>query len=237
MKTVAIIPARGGSKRIPRKNIREFCGKPIVSYSIQAAIDSELFDDVLVSTDDEEIADVSVKYGATVDGLRPQEISDDKTGVVDVLVHELRRLADHKLTPSEVCLIYATAPMIRINDLESSYQVFNASNADFVFSAAEFAAPIFRAFTILSSGRARMFQPEHYRTNSQDLPRAYHDAAQFCWGRAEAFLEPDSVVFSERSIPFVLPANRVADIDTPEDWALAEWLYQAHQSLSSDKNK
>ena len=235
MKSVAIIPARGGSKRIPRKNIRVFCGKPIISYSIETALESTLFDQVLVSTDDEEIATVSRQYGATVDELRPREISDDITGVLDVVSHEIRQLANRNHYPSDICLIYATAPMLRTADLKQSYEVFKTSDVDFVFSVAEFGSPIFRAFTILDDGRAKMFQPQYYRANSQDLPRTFHDAAHFCWGRPEAIMNPDAVVFSESSKPFVIPTNLVADINTPNDWILAEWLFKARRSISTNK--
>ena len=233
MNTVAIIPARGGSKRIPNKNIRLFCGQPIISYSIIAALETGIFDDVIVSTDDEQIASVSREYGASVYGLRPLEISDDKTGVLTVLAYELSCLVDKGETPNDICLIYATAPLIRIQDVVASYEIFKSSQKDFVFAVAEFTAPIFRAFTILKDGTAKMLQPEYYHVNSQDLPTAYHDAGQFCWGRSQAIMDPESVVFSERAIPFVLPANRVADIDTMDDWNRAEWLFQAHQVVST----
>ena len=233
METVAIIPARGGSKRIPRKNIRVFCGKPIISYAISTALESEIFDEVIVSTDDKEIVSVSKEYGAVVYDLRPIGISDDRTGVLEVVAHELKQLAVREHFPSEVCLIYATAPMLRVEDLIASYKIFKAGDMDFVFSATEFTSPILRAFSILPNGRAKMFQPEHYQANSQDLPRAYHDAAQFCWGHPDAILDKNAVIFSERSFPFVLPANLVADIDTLDDWNIAEWLFQAHNTLSS----
>ena len=232
LKTLAIIPARGGSKRIPRKNIRLFCGKPIIAYSIGVALECGLFDEIIVSTDSKEIAEISTEFGANVPTLRPAEFSDDKLGVLEVVAYELRQLSSQNHHPSEICLIYATAPMIGADDLVKSCEIFRSSNIDFVFSAAEFLSPIHRAFTILSDGRARMFQPEYYKFNSQDLPRAYHDAAQFCWGRPSAILDPDAVVFSERSQPFVLPSNRVLDIDTLEDWQRAEWLYRAHRSAS-----
>ena len=234
METIAVIPARGGSKRIPRKNVRLFCGKPIICYSIEAAQNAQLFDEVIVSTDDEEIAGIAEECGASVGERRPAGISDDQTGVLEVVAHELKQLARRQLFPANVCLIYATAPMLRAGDLVESYALFRQGDVEFVFSAAEFPAPIFRAFTVLPDGRAKMFFPENYRANSQDLPRAYHDAAQFCWGRRDAILNPDAVVFSDISKPFVLPTNLVADIDTPEDWERAEWLYLAHQSLSSD---
>ena len=232
MNTIAIIPARGGSKRIPYKNIRLFCGHPIISYSINAALKTGIFDDVIVSTDDEDIANVSREYDASVYELRPPEISDDKTGVLAVAAYELSRLAQKGETPDEVCLIYATAPFIRDQDIVSSYELFKSSQKDFVFAAAEYAAPVFRAFTILKDGTAKMLQPEYYHVNSQDLPTAYHDAGQFCWGRSQAIKEPEPIAFSERGMPFVLPAIRVVDIDTNDDWDRAEWLYKAHQLLS-----
>ena len=234
MNRVAVIPARGGSKRIPRKNIRSFCGKPIISYSISCSLRSELFDEVIVSTDDDETATIARNFGAIVDELRPENISDDRTGVLAVVAHELMKLEERCVRPTAACLIYATAPMIREIDLIESFKVFEAGDTDFVFSAAEFSSPIFRSFTILPNGRAQMFKPEHYESNSQELPRAYHDAAQFCWGKPDAMMDPNAVVFSERSKPYVLPTNLVNDIDTPEDWTRAEWMFQAHQSISSN---
>ena len=235
MNSVAVIPARAGSKRIPRKNIRLFCGKPIISYSIETALESTLFDQVLVSTDDEEIATVSREYGATVDELRPPEFSDDVTGVLDVVSHEIRQLANRNYYPSDICLIYATAPMLRTVDLKQSYEVFKTSDVDFVFSAAEFGSPIFRAFTILDDGRAKLFQPQHYHVNSQDLPCAFHDATHFCWGRPEAMMNLEAVEFSKCSKPFVIQTIFVADIVTPDNWTLAEWLFKAHRSISTNK--
>ena len=230
MKTLAVIPARGGSKRVPRKNIRLFCGKPMISYSIDAALQSSLFDEVVVSTDDQEIASVSKQFGASVLYPRPDEISDDITGVMVVVAHALEQITKQGRHPNEVCMIYATAPMIRTKDLLKSYKKFQSTDKDFVFSAAEFAAPIFRSFTIQPDGSAKMLQPEYYQMNSQDLPPTYHDAAQFCWGRAEAIRDTNAVIYSERALPFVLPSYRVVDIDTPEDWQRAELLYQVNYS-------
>ena len=234
MKTVAIIPARGGSKRIPRKNIRPFCGKPIIAYSIEAAQQTGLFNEVVVSTDDEEVANVARQCGASVPFMRPARISDDVTGVMAVVAHALRELEKEGKCPSEVCMIYATAPLMRPEDIVAGYEKFQvcveAGAADFVFSAATFTAPVFRAFGVQADGTAKMFWPEHYQKNSQDLPEAYHDAAQFCWGRRAAFLEEDAIVFSERSMPLLIPRYRVADIDIPEDWRHAELLYRALQA-------
>ncbi len=234
MNTVAVIPARGGSKRIPRKNVRPFCGKPIIAYSIEAAQQTGLFDQVIVSTDDEEIADVARQYGAVVPFMRPAAIADDSAGVMAVVAHALRELEKSGRRPAEVCLIYATAPLMQSSDITAGHEQFQActqaesavKGIDFVFSATAFEAPIFRAFGVQSDGTAKMFWPEHYQKNSQDLPAAYHDAAQFCWGRREAMLEESVVVFSERSAPFIVPRYRVVDIDTPEDWRLAELLYR-----------
>ncbi len=233
MKTVAVIPARGGSKRIPRKNIRPFCGKPIIAYSIEAARQTGLFDDVIVSTEDEEIAGVAKQHGASVPFMRPAGIADDVTGVMAVVAHALRELEKEGKRPSDVCLIYATAPLMRPGDIIAGYEKFQscgeAGEVDFVFSATVFASSIFRAFSVQADGTAKMFWPERYWKNSQDLPAAYHDAAQFCWGRRTAVLE-DAVVFSERAVPLLIPRYRVVDIDTPEDWWLAELLYQALQA-------
>ncbi len=230
MKTVAIIPARGGSKRIPRKNLRPFCGKPIIAYSIETAKSTGLFDEVIVSTDDEETAETARRHGAATPFVRPPELSDDVTGVAAVVAHALRELAKQGEHPSEVCMIYATAPLMRARDLKAGCQRFRSFDGDFVFSAVAFDSPIFRAFGMEADGTAKMFWPEHYRKNSQDFPVAYHDAAQFCWGRREAMLEDDAVFFSSRSMPFVVPHERAVDVDTSEDWRFAELLYRALQS-------
>ena len=164
MSALAIIPARGGSKRIPRKNIRPFCGKPIIAYSIEAAQRSGLFDDVVVSTDDEVIASVAKKYDATVPFLRPAGIADDVTGVMAVIAHALRELGTEKC-PDEICMIYATAPLIRPDDIVAGHEKFQScveeKGVDFVFSATTFSSPIFRAFGIQDNGTAKMFWPEH----------------------------------------------------------------------------
>ena len=234
MKTLAVIPARGGSKRIPKKNIRSFLGKPIIAYSIEAALNSGLFDDVIVSTEDEEIADISKQYGASIPFLRPVAYANDSIGVLAVLAQVLTELARLGQNPSEVCMVYATAPMIRVSDLVKSYEKFCSTDKAFVFSAAQFASPIFRAFEINDDGSAKLIYPNCYHKRSQDLPPAFHDAAQFVWGNPEAIQNPDSVLFSEISLPYLLPSYRVVDIDTPEDWQHAELLYQAN--LKFDKN-
>ncbi len=219
---VAIIPARGGSKRIPRKNIKEFHGKPIIAYSIEAAFESECFDRVVVSTDDAEIAEVARKYGAEVPFIRAQSISDDHATTSDVIVNAIERL---NLKECDiVCCLYATAPFVLSSDLISAGEVLNNSDLDYVFSATEYSFPIQRGFWLNDGARVEMFQPEYANTRSQDLEPAYHDAGQFYWGRVKAF-QQGKAIFAKHSKPLLLPRKRVQDIDTPEDWELAEALF------------
>lgn len=231
---VAIIPARGGSKRIPRKNIRAFCGKPIIAWSIQATLESAAFDRVIVSTDDAEIAAVAKSHGAEVPFVRPEELSNDHAGTVAVIKHSLQWLAAHGGMPDYVCCIYATAPFVTADDLERSFKSLIEAGSDYAFSVTSFPFPIQRALKILSDGRLAMFQPEHLNTRSQDLEHAYHDAGQFYWGRAAAFLN-DVPLFSKAAVPVMLLRHRVQDIDTLEDWTRAELLFrllQAEKALS-----
>ena len=225
MSAVAIIPARGGSQRIPRKNIRSFCGKPIIAYSVEAARKTGLFDEIIVSTDDKEIAEVAKQYGASVPFMRAAAIADGVTGVMAVVAHALRELGEDQY--DNVCMIYAIAPLLRVEDIVAGFEKLQvcAGNVDFVFSGA-LAPVVFRSFGVQADGTVKMFWPEHYRKNSQNLPEAYHDAAQFCWGRRTAMLEEDAVIFSQRSVPLIIPRYRAVDIDTLEDWRLAELLYR-----------
>ena len=222
---LAIIPARGGSKRIPRKNIRDFLGKPIIAYSIEAAIRSKLFDDIIVSTDDEEIADVARAAGAEVPFLRPPQISDDHTGTAAVVKHGLQWFASQGKSAELACCIYATAPFVTAEDLVRGYDLLAASDKEYAFSVTSFGFPIQRALR-LKDGGVEAISPQHSEQRSQDLEDAYHDAGQFYWGRPEAFLR-DVPLFSNASIPVVLPRYRVQDIDTIEDWQRAEYMYRA----------
>lgn len=221
---VAIIPARGGSKRIPRKNIKVFCGLPMIAHTIKTAADSNLFEHIIVSTDDKEIAEMAVKYGATVPFMRPDELSDDFTGTVPVIAHAVDWLIQHGYAVSAACCIYATAPFIQKEDLISGLHVLQKNNLDYAFSVTSYAFPVQRALKIESNGEIAMFYPEHYGTRSQDLTEAYHDAGQFYWGTAQAWLD-NKPVFLSHSAPVILPRKRVQDIDTPEDWERAEQLY------------
>ncbi len=218
---IAIIPARGGSKRIPRKNIKLFGGKPMIAWSIEAAIRSGLFEKVIVSTDDEEIAEVSRQWGAEVPFIRPAELSNDFTATTPVIAHATQWAIDQGYAPSAVCCIYATAPFISVDDLKQSLAILESGNWEFSFPVTDFAAPIFRAFKQNENGAVEMFFPEHFSTRSQDLPRAFHDAGQFYWGRPNAWLT-DKRLFDIHTKPLVIPRWRVQDIDTYEDWERAE---------------
>jgi len=221
---VAIIPARGGSKRIPRKNIKAFCGKPMIAYSIQAAIDSKLFDRVIVSTDDEEIAEVAKRYGAEIPFMRPCELSDDFTATIPVIAHAIEEL--QKEAPVEIaCCIYATAPFIKVAFLKEAYEALLNNKSDYAFSATSFAFPIQRAIRLDKDQRVEMFNPEHFNTRSQDLEEAYHDAGQFYFGRTEAWLK-SRPIFSQASSAIILPRHLVQDIDTMEDFTRAELMYK-----------
>lgn len=226
---LAVIPARGGSKRIPRKNIRDFGGQPMIAWSIRAALDSGCFDRVIVSTDDAKIAAVAREHGALVPFMRPADLSDDHTGTVPVIAHAIRTESAAGHRPDLVCCIYATAPFLRSQDLQRGLEQLQSSGADYAFSVTSYAFPIQRAIRVRPDGRLGMFEPQHFNTRSQDLEVAYHDAGQFYWGRAEAWLE-SRPLFGAGSVPVLLPRYRVQDIDTMEDWERAELMLQTLQN-------
>lgn len=227
---LAVIPARGGSKRIPRKNIKLFCGRPMIAWSITAAIESKCFDHIVVSTDDDEIAKVAQEYGASVPFIRPKALSDDYTGTIPVVQHSVQWFAEQGMPASEVCCLYATAPFVRSADLQHGFEVLQETGTDYAFSITSYAFPIQRALK-LYQGRVSMFNPENFSTRSQDLEEAYHDAGQFYWGKASAWLD-GKVLFAHHSSAVMIPRHRVQDIDTPEDWDRAEWLFKAMQAES-----
>lgn len=223
---LAVIPARGGSKRIPRKNIRLFGGMPMIAWSIRAALESGCFDRVLVSTDDDEIASIASRHGADVPFMRPAELADDHTATVPVIAHAVRWQSANGPAPDAVCCIYATAPFVKAADLRRGLQVLEASGADYALSVTGYAFPIQRALRLTPEGRLAMFEPQHVATRSQDLEEAWHDAGQFYWGRTAAWLDGVPLL-GPASAPVLLPRHRVQDIDTIEDWERAEWMFAA----------
>lgn len=222
---IAIIPARGGSKRIPRKNIKLFHGKPIIAWSIETAIASGCFDQVIVSTDDEEIAEVSRAWGATVPFIRPAELSNDFAGTIPVIKHAVEWLQEQKMNPEFVCCIYATAPFLSESNLIEGLETLEKSDCEYAFSVTSFPFPIQRAIRLSKRNRVEMFQPENFNTRSQDLEEAYHDAGQFYWGRSTAWLD-SKPFFTASSSTVILPREQVQDIDTFEDWRRAELMYE-----------
>jgi len=223
---IAVIPARGGSKRIPRKNIRVFAGKPMIHWPIEAALQSGLFDDVIVSTDDEEIASIAQEAGAHVPFMRPKSLADDHTGTIAVMAHAMDWADQSALEVEAACCIYATAPTIDPADLAAGLKLLLESGKDFAFASTDFASPIFRAFRQAEDGGTQMFWPDKFATRSQDLPRALHDAAQFYWGLPRAWQTTQSL-FGSNAAPLIIPRWKVQDIDTLDDWVRAEALFRS----------
>jgi pseudaminic acid cytidylyltransferase len=221
---LCIIPARGGSKRIPRKNIKTFGGRPMIEWSIKVALQSECFDRVVVSTDDSEISHVAVACGADVPFLRPVGLSDDQTATTPVIAHAIEWQNSNGEQVTEACCLYATAPFVKSEDLRVGLEKLLVGDAEYVFSLTSFPYPIQRALRINSHQRVEMFQPEHFNTRSQDLPEAWHDAGQFYWGTANAWLS-HTPIFGACSSAVQIPRWRVQDIDTPEDWKRAELMF------------
>ena len=220
---LAVIPARGGSKRIPRKNIKDFCGRPMIAWSIVVAQASGLFDQIIVSTDDAEIAEVAKQWGAEVPFMRPAVLSGDNAGTTEVIAHATQWALDQGFDVDAVCCIYATAPFIQVDDLKRGWDAINAGDWAYAFTVTDFASPIFRSLKQTAEGGIEMFFPEHYSLRSQDLPIALHDAGQFYWGRPDAWLEGKRI-FDPHSIPVIIPRWRVQDIDNQDDWMRAELI-------------
>lgn len=223
-KCVAIIPARGGSKRIPRKNIKDFFGKPLIAYSIDVALKSKLFDKVIVTTDDQEIMDIAEQYGAQA-YKRPDHLADDFTATQPVIDDVLAYLKNNNEEYDYYCTIYATAPLLQEKYLIEGFENLQKSDAVNAFSVTSMPFPIKRTFKITDNNRCEMFWPEHALTRSQDLEEAYQDAGQFYWTNLKK--ESNEIMFGKDSIPVVIPRHLVQDIDTLEDWERAEFIYQA----------
>jgi len=233
MDAIAIIPARGGSKRIPDKNIKMFAGKPIIAHSIQVAKASGLFDRIIISTDSKKIAQTAVKFGAEAPFMRPSMLSDDFTPTSPVILHALDWLRENGSIPEYFCCIYATAPFLDARYLKKGLNILQEYAAISSFAVTPFPFPIYRALELNNLGRVRMVWPEHENTRSNDLPERYHDAGQFYWGNTKKFLK-EKRLYTSDSLPVVLPRHLVVDIDTPEDWLMAEIMYETFKELRID---
>ena len=217
--SICIIPARGGSKRIPRKNIRDFCGRPMIAWPVRAAMDSGCFDRIIVSTDDYEIAHVAEEAGAEAPFRRAADLADDHTPTVPVIADAIDRLGVSDQTP--VCCLYATSPFVTAADLRAGLARLIETGAPFVLAVTTYAFPIQRALRRDASGGVEMFDSAQMQTRSQDLEEAWHDAGQFYWGRAESWTSGRGL-FEAGAQGLALPRHRVQDIDTEEDWKRAE---------------
>lgn len=224
MSKLCIIPARGGSKRIPRKNIKPFMGKPIIAYSIEAALNSGVFDEVMVSTDDEEIADVARQYGAAVPFLRSAETSNDYATTVDVLLEVVSRYKEQGKDFDTICCLYSTAPFVTSERLqEASSQI--SDTIDACFTIVQYSYPIQRSLRINENGCVEMNFPEHLKSRTQDLEKVYHDAGQFYFVKTDALVN-EKTVWCKRTAPLILSELEVQDLDTLTDWQLAEMKFQ-----------
>jgi len=225
---LCVIPARGGSKRIPRKNIKPFAGKPMIAYAIEAATDSRLFSRIIVSTDDPEVKEVSQKYGAEAPFLRPAELSDDHTPTVPVIAHAIRTLGQTGQSFEYVCCIYPCVPFLKEKDLVMALHLLKKGQADYSISVTEYPSPIQRALKMDAQGRIHPRFPEFELTRTQDLEASYHDAGQFYWGKCQTWLKKPCI--HSNGVGLKIPNFKVVDIDTPKDWIKAELLYQAYHS-------
>jgi len=231
MMDIAIIPARGGSKRIPRKNIKTFNGKPMIAYAIDAAISSNLFDHVIVSTDDLEIADIARKFGANVPFIRPAELANDHAATVPVVAHAIRFAKDLGWNINLACCIYPCVPFIKNEDIVEARKLLLESSAQYSFPVTEFPAAIQRSLKLDAERLVKSFYPEFEKMRSQDLEPAYYDAGQFYWGMVESWISENPL--HANGVGYVIPSWRVVDIDTKDDWSRAELIAL---SISSDKN-
>lgn len=228
---IAIIPARGGSKRIPRKNIKEFCGKPMIAYAINAARKSGLFQHIIVSTDDEEIAKIAIKYGAEVPFIRTADLSNDHVATIPVIAHAIQECKKFGWKFDFVCCIYPCAPFIKTEDLKDSFSLLNSSYSDrnYCFPITEFPSAIQRGFELLEGNKIQPLFPKFELQRTQDINPTYYDVGQFYWGKIDAWLSSSKI--HSNGLGFIIPNWRVVDIDTPDDWKRAEMLAQSLENL------
>ena len=225
---IAVIPARGGSKRIPRKNIKTFCGRPMIAWAISKARDSGLFDKIIVSTDDAEIAELARNWGAETPFVRPVDLADDLTPTVPVVAHAVKSCLDTGWEADYVCCIYPCVPFLQAEDLAIALDLAQKKNADFVYPVTEYAHPIQRAMRQLAGGKMQFLNPTYELTRTQDLEKTYHDAGQFYWGKTSAWLEHKKM--HTDGLGFSIPNWRVVDIDSADDWRRAELIFNAINS-------
>ncbi len=231
MKNIAIIPARGGSKRIPKKNIKNFCGKPMISWTIEEAKKSKLFDEIIVSTEDQEIADIAKECGATAPFSRPFELADDFTTTHSVVLHGIQSLLNLTWDFDMVCCLYPCSPFISHHDLIATYDLLKENESLYVYPVTPYSHPIQRAMSISASKKLEYVDKTNEISRTQDLEPRYHDTGQFYWGSKNLWLTTDKI--HSNAVGYVIPASRVVDIDEPDDWKLAELLFN---SMSSQKN-
>jgi pseudaminic acid cytidylyltransferase len=230
---IAIIPARGGSKRIPRKNIKSFCGKPMLAWSINAAQKTNLFDKIIISTDDQEIAEVARAHGAEVPFMRPAPLADDFTPTVPVVAHAVSTCQNMGWDIDMACCIYPCAPLIEPHDIAATFNLMLRQKADYAFPIAEYAVPAQWAMRLNDDSRLSFLHPEHELTRSQDLEKLYYDAGQFYWGKAEAWVSEKNILST--GVGYPIPHSRVVDIDTEEDWMKAEYIMNFRQHHPHNK--
>ena len=228
MTATAIIPSRGGSKRIPRKNIRQFHGRPMIAWTIDTAINSGLFSNVIVSTDDAEIAAIAQEHGAQVPFLRPADFSNDYATTQDVMRHAVTWLAKNQIESDFVCCLYATAPFLQAEDVVKGLRALQESTADYAYAVTEFDYSPHRALIKNQNGQVSLEKPELAAVRSQDLPSLVHDAGQFYWAKAETWLTQREIL-SSAGIGIEIPRSQAQDIDNEEDWKLAEALFILNQ--------
>jgi len=230
MSSIAIIPARGGSKRIPRKNIKDFLGKPIIAYSIEAAIKSKLFDEIMVSTDDQEIAQIAEQFGANIPFLRSKKNADDYATIADVLIEVLNKYRDIGKSFDNICCILPTAPIVTNYRILEAFDKMQTENLDSVCPVVEFSYPILRALEFTEDKKLKMIWPEYLKTRSQDLKTAFHDSGSFYWIKANALLN-EKTCFCKNGSAIILLGTEVQDIDNLSDWKIAEMKYEYLQGV------
>ncbi len=232
MKNIAIIPARGGSKRIPKKNIKEFCGEPMISWTIKEAKKSKLFDEIIVSTEDQDIADIAKKFGATTPFTRPFELADDFTTTHSVVLNGIQTLLDLSWDFDMVCCLYPCSPFINYQDLIATYDLLNKNKSLYVYPVTPYSHPIQRAMSLSTKNKLEYVDRSNETSRTQDLEVRYHDTGQFYWGSKDQWLTTDKI--HSNAVGYAIPASRVVDIDEPDDWKLAELLFS---SMSNQKNQ